>query len=104
MRSLRDLWLETTLSLRREMDTLIANEKKAPDAAVLQLAAAASSNKAAAGSVAGAPSQAREGASANALGQVVSNAQAAVSCVRVRVRASARANRSAATLDRRAVE
>jgi len=81
MRSLLDLWLETTMSLRKEMDTLIANEKKSVVAAA---AAAASRNKTAADIVA--PSQARQGASANALGRVVStatsgHAPATVSCV-----------------------
>ena len=102
MRSLLDLWLETTMSLRREMDTLIANEKKSVVAAA---AAAASRNKTAADIVA--PSQARQGASANALGRVVStatsgHAPATVSCVFVRVRA--RAFASVVTMDRHADE
>ena len=99
MRSLLDLWLETTMSLRKEMDTLIANEKKSV------VAAAASRNKTAADIVA--PSQARQGASANALGRVVStatsgHAPATVSCVFVRVRA--RAFASVVTMDRHADE
>ena len=102
MRSLLDLWLETTMSLRKEMDTLIANEKKSVVAAA---AAAASRNKTAADIVA--PSQARQGASANALGRVVStatsgHAPATVSCVFVRVRA--RAFASVVTMDRHADE
>ena len=104
MRSLLDLWLETTMSLRKEMDTLIANEKKSVVAAAAA-AARASRNKTAADIVA--PSQARQGASANALGRVVStatsgHAPATVSCVFVRVRA--RAFASVVTMDRHADE
>lgn len=61
MRSVLDQWLETTESLRKEIDSLIASEKKkAVTEAVFFAAAGAPDNKAAGGSLAGAPNEATQ--------------------------------------------
>jgi hypothetical protein len=62
MRSVLDRWLETTESLRQEIDSIIASEKKKAviEAAVFFAAAGAPDNKAAGESLAGAPNQATQ--------------------------------------------
>ena len=65
MRSVLDRWLETTESLRQEIDSIIASEKAEKkkaviEAAVFFAAAGAPDNKAAGESLAGAPNQATQ--------------------------------------------